>query len=118
VLPLQPSQPSSNRQTIQDLGAKLGDLGVVIYKTGKVIPVVYGDKGPPAKLGEGSMGVATALGMSNSPTSGGINANEVPPGVVHLVFPGTTDEKNGRTKRTPKDIAKDAMALFDRIRGK
>ena len=40
------------------------------------------------------------------------------PGVVHLVFPGTTDEKNGRTKRTPKDISKDAMALFDKIRGK
>jgi hypothetical protein len=116
VLPLEPSQTSASRQTIQGLGAQLGDLGVVIYKTGKVIPVVYGDKGPATKLGEGSMGVAKALGMSSSPTTGGINANEVPPGVVHLVFPGTSDEKNGVTKRTPKDIAKDALALFDKIR--
>ncbi len=43
------------------MGAQLGDLGVVLYKNGKVVPVVYGDRGPALKLGEGAMGVARAL---------------------------------------------------------
>jgi hypothetical protein len=100
------------------LGLRLGDLGVIVYKNGKVLPAIYGDRGPSKQLGEGSMMLAKAMGMSNSPTSGGINAAEVPPGVVHIVFPGTTDVVGVNTQRSAADIETAALALFDKLRGK
>jgi hypothetical protein len=116
VLPLIHDDPPG--QMMVSLGLKLGDLGVIVYKNGKVLPAIYGDRGPDDQLGEGSMLLAKGMGMSNSPTSGGINKDEVPPGVVHIAFPGTTDVVGVNTKRGPKEIDAEATALFNKLRGK
>jgi peptidoglycan hydrolase-like protein with peptidoglycan-binding domain len=116
VLPLAHDDPPG--QMMLSLGLKLGDLGVIIFKNGKLLPCLYGDRGPDDQLGEGSMLLAKGLGMSASPTSGGINHREVPPGVVHLVFPGTSDVVGTETKRSAKDVETDAMALFNKFRGR
>lgn len=105
-------------RTVAQMGAQLGDLGVVIYKTGKVVPVLYGDRGPALLVGEGSMIVARALGINDDPNRGGIDKGEIPPGIVHLVFPGTNDAPNNITQRGAQDIARDALRLFDKFRGK
>ncbi len=77
-------------RTVNQMGAQLGDLGVALFKNGRIVPVIYGDLGPARKLGEGSMMVARALGIDPDPRVGGIGPREVPPGIVHLVFPGST----------------------------
>lgn|GEM_PF-1431161 len=105
-------------RTINQMGAQLGDLGVVLFKNGVVVPVIYGDRGPALKLGEGAMVVARALKIDDDPNRGGIDEGQVPPGIVHLVFPGTTDAHNKVTKRSAQDVATDALALFDKFRGK
>ncbi|MGC2352887.1 MAG: peptidoglycan-binding domain-containing protein [Candidatus Udaeobacter sp.] len=105
-------------RTLNQMGAQLGDLGVVLYKNGTVVPVVYGDRGPALRLGEGSMIVARTLGINDDPNKGGIDKGEIPPGIVHLVFPGTTDAPNKITKRTAQDVQRDALHLFDTFRGK
>lgn len=116
VLPLAHDDPPG--QMMLSLGLKLGDLGVIVYKNGQVLPAIYGDRGPDDQLGEGSMLLAKNMGMSNSPTSGGINHKEVPPGVVHIVFPGTTDVVGTTTQRSAKAVETDALALFNKLRGK
>jgi len=120
VLPLnqQTNKQAIAGRTLNQMGAQLGDLGVVLYKNGKVVPVVYGDRGPALRLGEGSMIVARALGINDDPNKGGIDKGEIPPGIVHLVFPGTTDAPNKITKRKAEDIERDALRLFDAFRGK
>lgn len=116
VLPLDHDDPPGQLMSAQ--GLSLGDLAVIIYKNGKVLPAIYGDRGPDFQAGEGSMLLAKGMGMSSSPTSGGINEDEVPPGVVHLAFPGTSDVVGTVTSRTAADVQRDALALFDKLRGK
>lgn len=68
------------------LGAKLGDLGVVIRPaTGVYDYAVYADVGPGNKIGEGSIALANALGISSSPKTGGIGH-----GIIFIVFPEST----------------------------
>jgi peptidoglycan hydrolase-like protein with peptidoglycan-binding domain len=105
-------------RTLAQMGAQLGDLGVVIYKTGKIVPVLYGDRGPALFLGEGSMMVARALGINDDPNRGGIDKNQIPPGIVHLVFPGTNDAPHNITQRGPEEVARGALRLFDRFRAR
>jgi hypothetical protein len=64
------------------------------------------------------MGVARALGINPDPNRGGIDAGEIPPGIVHLVFPGTTDAPNKITRRTAQQVARDALRLFAQFRGR
>lgn len=116
VLPLQPDENSVDR--LDNHGMKLGDLGVCIYKNGEVVPVLYGDKGPRRKIGEGSMLAASQLGINPDPNRGGIDAGEIPPGIVHVVFPDSNDVKSGKTNRTAEDVVRDALELFNRFRGK
>lgn len=67
---------------------RLGDVAAVLYG-GKLTCAIYGDVGAAAdglgtQLGEGSMALADALGISNDPANGGaVN------GVVYIVFPGS-----------------------------
>lgn len=49
-----------------------GDIAAVRYK-GLVIFSVFADVGPPNKIGEGSMALASKLTIPNSPINGGIN---------------------------------------------
>jgi Fungal chitosanase of glycosyl hydrolase group 75 len=113
VLPRAHDDPPG--QMILSLALKLGDLGVIVFKNGKVLPCVYGDHGPEDQLGEGSMLLAKGMDMS---ASQGINHKEVPQGVVHLVFLGTTDLVGIETKRSAKDLETDAFALFNKFRAR
>jgi N-acetylmuramoyl-L-alanine amidase len=81
--------PKPSRPQWADLGIDLGDLGVCFFKNGRSCAVIYGDHGPNYKLGEGSMQAARELGINPDPNVGGIEANEVPPGVIHIVFPNS-----------------------------
>ena len=116
VLPLPPEESSVDR--LDNYGVTLGDLGVCIYKNGKLVPVLYGDKGPRHKIGEGSMLAASQLGINPDPNIGGVDPGEIPPGIVHVVFPGSNDVEGRKTSRTAEDVARDALELFNRFRGK
>lgn len=70
-------------QVAKRFGAKPGDLAIVTYK-GKSSPAIFGDVGPRAKLGEGSMKLAANLGINNDPNRGGASG-----GVKYQVFPGS-----------------------------
>ncbi len=119
VLPEQPKGGGTG--TLQDQGLVLGDLGVIIYNNQKLLGAAYGDEGPDEWIGEGSMMLASAMGMSDNPNKGGIDASEVPPGVVHLVFLDSSDldpaSKSVDTKRSPQDVQDVAMALYNKLRG-
>jgi hypothetical protein len=100
------------------LRVRLGDVGIAFWKSRRAA-FVYGDRGPKwKKVGEGSMNLADLLGINSDPNVGGIGASEVPPGVIHLCFPGTTDVENlsdPRTSRTPGQIAQLAEELFMKL---
>lgn len=67
------------------LGAKLGDLAVVIRPvTGPHAYAVYADIGPVKQIGEGSIALAATLGIPSSAKSGGIGH-----GIVYIVFPSS-----------------------------
>lgn len=74
----------------QKRGIKLGDIAAVLGPAGKVVFAVFGDGGPPGKLGEGSLALALLLrGMpvNPKPTQNDV-ANAALAGGVHmLVFP-------------------------------
>jgi Fungal chitosanase of glycosyl hydrolase group 75 len=108
VLPQSPQPPQSPASRLEDFGVRLGDVGIAFWQKAYV-PFVYGDIGPHGKIGEGSSFVASNLGLNPSPAVGGISYGEIPPGVIHLVFPGTTDAIQGRTFRTLDDIKNVAM---------
>jgi hypothetical protein len=65
-------------------GCRMGDLATVVYKE-RAVGAVLADVGPRGKLGEGSIALATALGIPNSPRNGGVNGD----GVYWVLFPGT-----------------------------
>lgn len=73
----------------QKYGIHKGDIAAVRYN-GKVEFAVFADVGQSHKLGEGSMALAQALGINNSPTRGGVNH-----GVEYIVFPGSGDGTPG-----------------------
>jgi hypothetical protein len=93
----------------------LGDIGIAFWQKRRAA-FVYGDRGPKwKKIGEGSINFADNLGINSDPNEGGIGANEVPPGVIHIVFPGTSDvanPKDPRTLRTPIEISRIAEEMF------
>ena len=115
VLPLPPSDTGTARP--QQFGIDLGDIGIVFFKNGRSCGVIYGDLGPKRRIGEGSMFAAQALGINADPNIGGIDATEIPPGIIHIVFPGTRDRNDKRTARTPEQIEQDAMALLQQFVG-
>ena len=66
-----------------NLGAKLGDFGVIIRPTTGVYDyAVYADVGPANNIGEGSIALANSLGIPSSPKTGGTGH-----GIVYIVFP-------------------------------
>jgi Fungal chitosanase of glycosyl hydrolase group 75 len=68
-----------------NLGAKLGDFGVVIRPDRSDYDyAIYADVGPVAKIGEGSIALAASLGIPSSPKTGGIGH-----GIIYIVFPGS-----------------------------
>lgn len=66
---------------------RLGDLGVVYnIKTGLHVFAIFADTGPAAKIGEGSMALARAVGLKDDPKRGGGTDNR---DIVYVVFPGS-----------------------------
>ncbi len=120
VLPLRHNRPG--RPQWSDLGVDLGDLGVWFLKNGTACAVLFGDKGPATKLGEGSMLAAEMLGIDPDPNIGGIDAGQIPPGILHFVFPGSrkvqpVSHGRPRTADTPQSVAERAWALFRNFGG-
>ncbi len=97
VLPLRHARP--NIPQVADFDIGVGDFGMCWWKNGRTCPVVVGDLGPPHKLGEGSVRAAQALGIDPDPNVGGIDANEVPPGVLMMIFPKSRKVKQGSSGR-------------------
>ena len=67
-------------------GMTIGDVAYV-YNTsnGMGCYAIYADSGPAGKLGEGSMFLATQLGLNNSPKTGGTSS-----GIIeYVIFPGS-----------------------------
>ncbi len=67
-------------------GITIGDIGFVYNTTnGKGCYAIFADGGPAGKLGEGSMYLATQLGINSSPKTGGTSS-----GIIdYIVFPGS-----------------------------
>jgi hypothetical protein len=74
---------SSNGFNYKTAGLKLGSVVAVIYKDNVVFGIL-GDVGPMGVIGEASYAMAQRLGMSPSPTSGGVDS-----GVTYLAFTGS-----------------------------
>jgi Fungal chitosanase of glycosyl hydrolase group 75 len=86
------------------LGAKLDDFAVVIRpSTGPYDYAVYADVGPASKIGEGSIALAAALGVSSSPKTGGVGD-----GIVYIVFSGSA----GKWTLSQQEIDQHAAQLF------
>jgi hypothetical protein len=73
--------PSGFRAAHPDVGP--GDVAAVV-RGGKVAYAIFGDVGPRADLGEGSIALAKALGIDTNPVHGGVGS-----GVFYVVFPGS-----------------------------
>jgi hypothetical protein len=94
----------------KEWGAELGDFAVVMNaKNGRIAFAIVADVGPPAKLGEGSIALADAVGIASSPGNGGL-----PFGVVYAVF---LHSGNG-APRAPADIDREGQRLFDALGGR
>jgi Fungal chitosanase of glycosyl hydrolase group 75 len=98
------------------IGLRLGDIGIAFWK-GNVAAFVYGDKGPPNAVGEGSIAMAEELGIPADPSNGGFNdkdVHEMNKGVMHIVFPGSSDVRAGSitTKRTRDEVQELGEKLF------
>lgn len=65
------------------LGVHLGDVALVEFR-GEWAPAIVADIGPRGKLGEGSIALARALGIPDSPRHGGVGA-----GVRVTVWPAS-----------------------------
>jgi hypothetical protein len=108
-----------------DLGLKLGDVGVAFWRenasgAAQQAFFIYGDKGRPNELGEGSMLLAKDLGMSDNPNNGGHTATEVTnmgKGIVHIGFPGSGQQflvagSSTRSNLVPDHIEDTARKFF------
>jgi hypothetical protein len=93
-----------------DWGVKLGDIAVVMNaKNGRIAFAIVADVGPPAKLGEGSIALADAVGIASGPRNGGL-----PGGVVYAIF---LKSGNG-APRSAADIDREGQRLFDALGGR
>jgi hypothetical protein len=88
----------------------LGDLAIVFNtQSGDHTWAIYADIGPANQLGEGSMALCSALGLSSAPKSGGTN-KEI---IVMVFWPGS---KIG-WPRPPEELRARAEELFSQWGG-
>jgi hypothetical protein len=93
-----------------NLGAKLGDLVVVIRpETGAVGFAIYADVGPAKKIGEASIATAKTLGIPSNAKNGGIGH-----GIIYIVFRDST----GGWPVSQKEIDQQGAELFANWGGK
>jgi hypothetical protein len=94
----------------KDWGVALGDFAVVMNgKNGRIAYAIVADVGPPAKLGEGSIALADAVGIASSPRDGGL-----PGGVMYAIF---TRSGSG-APRPAADIDREGQRLFEALGGR
>jgi hypothetical protein len=85
-------------------GVRMGDVGLAMYK-GVVCGAVVADVGPKGHYGEGSMALADALGLPNSPRGGGAAW-----GVTFIVWPGS--HGTPAWPRPNEDVLAQAVLMF------
>lgn len=74
-------------------GAVLGCAArCTLLATGVKVDCIVGDVGPRSKIGEGSMRLASAIGLNSSPKSGGIDY----PGILFEIWPGVHGTIGGK----------------------
>ena len=86
----------------RQIGARPGDFAVVFnQRNSKSSYAIFGDVGPPDRIGEGSMALAENLGIRSDARNGGARR-----GILFLVFPGsgngrprTIDEINAESEK-------------------
>lgn len=86
-------------------GVKLGDYAAVTYGA-KTLYAIVGDAGPEGVIGEGSMALASGLGINPDPNHGGISRKDV----RYVIVPGSRDPEPARDAAT---IQKRGKAIFD-----
>jgi hypothetical protein len=109
----------------KDLELGIGDVGIAFWRSKNKGPVrsscfIYGDTGPSNKVGEGSVHLASVLGINSDPVSGGIDSStiaQLKKGIVHIAFPGSGRhflEKGHRlmSSLVPDQIETRARQLF------
>jgi hypothetical protein len=65
---------------------RVGDVGVAYNRmNGKLCFTQFADTGPNDKLGEGSIALATALGINSNPKNGGTDNRDI----VYVVYPSS-----------------------------
>lgn len=63
----------------------LGDIALVYNKkSGRKCFVIFADRGPANKIGEGSIKLAKELGINSSPKTGGVES-----GITYVLIPGS-----------------------------
>jgi hypothetical protein len=73
-------------EVIKATGIHLGDFGLATHmSSGKQCFVIFADGGPAGKIGEGSIALASALGIPSSPKRGGTSSRSI----AYLAFPGS-----------------------------
>jgi hypothetical protein len=82
---------------------------VLNAKNGRLAYAIFADIGPPAKLGEGSIALADALGIESNPKTGGL-----PFGVIYGIFTGSG---NGMPRKAA-EIESEGKRLFDAMGGR
>ncbi len=89
-------------------GVQVGDMALVRNKeNGKMAVAVFGDVGPKAKRGEGSMALARDLGLNPSPRHGGTEESKI----EYLAFPKTRGEK----PKTQEELLTRMRAMEQRL---
>jgi hypothetical protein len=89
----------------RQIGARPGDFAVVFNpRNGKSSYAIFGDVGPPDRIGEGSVALAENLGIRSDARNGGARR-----GILFLVFPGSG---NGRP-RTVEEINAESEKLLE-----
>jgi hypothetical protein len=89
----------------RQIGARPGDFAVVFNpRNGKSSYAIFGDVGPPDRIGEGSVALAENLGIRSDARNGGARR-----GILFLVFPGSG---NGRP-RTVEEINGESQKLLE-----
>jgi hypothetical protein len=90
----------------KEMGIRLGDIAWVRNRAnGKIVPAIFGDEGPHNKIGEGSQGLCSALGLSNNPFKGGTDQKDI----EFLISPHSGNGKG--------DIAKSEQLMASRLLG-
>jgi glycosyl hydrolase group 75 (putative chitosanase) len=100
------------RSFIEQFAVRLGDIAMVANtRNQKRSYAIFADIGPKGKIGEGSMALARALGISANPRRGGVSN-----GILYVVFP---QSGLGPGKlRTRGEITNSGQKLFKQWGGK